>query len=201
MAPPYTPLELELSALMRLSSPRKRARKRRERSWPWALGAGLDGRWVTQVRAVTCRVDGDVVVVTVGGPSARTVPVLRLWEDEVLSWPPLPVTSFSLGAARPRRNRASSLTASLVVPPGHPRLSAARLRSTWLLWHLKAGTRLPELAVGGGSPGCHRALRPPWSWSSRCPSGEADAAVARRVTLSARHLSTSAEVGRRATPN
>ena len=71
---------------------------------------------------------GDVVVVTVGEPSARTVPVLRLWEDEVLELAGTAEDQFLVGGHSTVKNRASSLAASLVVPPGHPRLSAARLR-------------------------------------------------------------------------
>ena len=40
-----------------------------------------------------------------------------------------------------------------MVPTGHPRLAPARLRSTWLLTHLIAGTRLPELCRAAGLQG------------------------------------------------
>ena len=60
---------------------------------------------------------------------------------------------FLVGGYSMSRNRASSLIARLEVPPGHPRLSLPRLRSTWLLWHLNAGTRLPELAAAAGLQG------------------------------------------------
>ena len=60
---------------------------------------------------------------------------------------------YLVGGYSTSRNRASALTASLVVPPGHPKLSCARLRSTWLLSHLIEGTRLPELASAAGLRG------------------------------------------------
>ena len=62
------------------------------------------------------------------------------------TWRQRLITSIWWVATSTSHNRASALTASFVVPPGHPKLSSARLRSTWLLWHLMAGTRLPELA-------------------------------------------------------
>jgi hypothetical protein len=43
--------------------------------------------------------------------------------------------------------------ASLIVGNGNPRMSASRLRSTWLLTHLTAGTRLPELVRAAGLQG------------------------------------------------
>jgi len=60
---------------------------------------------------------------------------------------------FLVGGYSTSRNRASALTASFEAPPGHPKLSCARLRSTWLLWHLMAGTRLSELAAAAGLRG------------------------------------------------
>src|SRR5260370_12198355 len=39
------------------------------------------------------------------------------------------------------------------VGHGHPALSAARLRSTWLVHHLTVGTRLPELMRAAGLTG------------------------------------------------
>ncbi|MDQ6617726.1 MAG: hypothetical protein M3083_23975 [Actinomycetota bacterium] len=46
-----------------------------------------------------------------------------------------------------------ALATSIVVAHGHPRLSASRLRSTWLVSHLALGIRLPELARAAGLSG------------------------------------------------
>ena len=83
----------------------------------------------------------------------RSVPVLAGGSPRSLSWLRRRETSTWSGGYSTSRNRASSLASGLAVPPGHPRLSAARLRSTWLLWHLCAGTRLPELATAAGLQG------------------------------------------------
>jgi hypothetical protein len=137
------------------------------------LGAGLDGRWVTRVKAGDIAHRRDVVVVEVGEPSARTVPVLGFWEDEILDLAATAEDEFLVGGRSISRNRASSLTASLVVPAAHPPLSASRLRSTWLLWHINAGTRLPELAGAAGLKGV-TVLSDLLSFLDPTPEGRAD---------------------------
>jgi hypothetical protein len=63
-------------------------------------------------------------------------------------------SSYLIGGRSEARNRVADLaSASSERPAGHPRLSAARLRSTWLLSHLEAGTRLPELCRAAGLQG------------------------------------------------
>jgi hypothetical protein len=116
-------------------------------------GAGLDGRWVARVDAddVTSR-DG-AVLVRVGEPAARSVPVLAFLEDEVLELACSAGDEFLVGGRSLTRNRAGSLAASVVVAHGHPKLSVSRLRSTWLVTHLAMGTRLPELARAAGMQG------------------------------------------------
>ena len=118
------------------------------------LGAGLDGRWVTRVAASHVRLEGDAVTVEVGEPSPRRVVCLITWEEQLLG---LAATAqgdeFLVGGHSTSKNRTAELTARLAVPTGHPRLSPARLRSTWLLWHLDAGTRLPELCRAAGLHG------------------------------------------------
>jgi hypothetical protein len=81
------------------------------------------------------------------------VPVLSGWENEVLRLAATAEEEFLVGGRSTSRNRAGSLAASLVVANGHPKFSASRLRSTWLVAHLKMGTRLPELARAAGLQG------------------------------------------------
>jgi hypothetical protein len=115
-------------------------------------GAGLDGRWCTRVRAEDVLVKS-AVLIRVGDPAPREVPVLAPWEAAVLDLAETASGEYLVGGSSTSRNRASALTASFVVPLGHPKLSCARLRSTWLLSHLTAGTRLPELASAAGLRG------------------------------------------------
>jgi hypothetical protein len=116
-------------------------------------GAGLDGRWVARVGAGDVRIEDGVVLVAVGEPSARVVPVLAVWEDEVLQLAHSAGDEFLVGGQSRSKNRAGALASSLVVANGHPRFSTARLRSTWLVTHLALGTRLPELARAAGLHG------------------------------------------------
>jgi hypothetical protein len=60
---------------------------------------------------------------------------------------------FLVGGRSVAINRAGDLARKFVVGHGHPKLSAPRLRSTWLVHHLTAGTRLPELARAAGLVG------------------------------------------------
>jgi hypothetical protein len=116
-------------------------------------GAGLDGRWSSRVAADDVSRHDGLVLVSVGDPAARTVPVLAAWEDEVWALAASAGGDFLVGGRSTARNRAGALAASFFVPLGHPRLSAPRLRSTWLVTHLAMGTRLPELARAAGLQG------------------------------------------------
>jgi hypothetical protein len=116
-------------------------------------GAGLDGRWTARVTARDVTAHKGVVLVRVGEPAARVVPVLASWEGEVLDLAGTAGDEFLVGGRSRSRNRAGALAASLAVAQGHPRFSASRLRSTWLVTHLAMGTRLPELAQAAGLGG------------------------------------------------
>ena len=116
-------------------------------------GAGLDGRWVARVGAHDVSLRDGVVLVRVGEPVARLVPVLASYEREVLDLAATAGCEFLVGGRSTSRNRAGSLAASLVVANGSARFSASRLRSTWLVAHLAMGTRLPELARAAGMHG------------------------------------------------
>jgi hypothetical protein len=119
------------------------------------LGCGLDGRWVTKVEVadVSRVADGSALTVQVGEPSARHVVVLADWEATIEELSATANDEYLVGGRSTSRTRAGNLAASLVVPTGHPRLSSARLRSTWLLGHLERGTRLPELCQAAGLEG------------------------------------------------
>jgi hypothetical protein len=153
VAQPYTRVEIE--TLSRAAGHQSTPSKVRAARALLALGAGagLDGRWVARVKAEDITVDGSGVLICVSDPAARAVPVLALWEPEVVELASNARGEYLVGGHSTSRNRASALAAGLEIPPGQPRLSAARLRSTWLLWHLEAGTRLPELAAAAGLQG------------------------------------------------
>ncbi|MGA7417192.1 MAG: hypothetical protein WBW80_04305 [Acidimicrobiales bacterium] len=153
VASPYTAAEIETLAV----DARRQCTGRRIRAaraiMALGVGAGLDGRWVARVKAEDVLFKDPVVLVRVGKPAPRSVPVLAQWEAEIVDLASTAGDQFLVGGYSTSRNRASSLASDLEAPPGHPRLSASRLRSTWLLSHLDAGTRLPELAAAAGLEG------------------------------------------------
>lgn len=153
VAPPYAPQEVEMLRSDGHDQPTAARRRGAHALLALGLGAGLDGRWAAKVRSADVRRRSGVVTVSVGAPSPRSVAVLAQWEDEVVHLATMAGDEFLVGGRSISRNRAGAIAASLVVPPGHPRLSAPRLRSTWLVWHLRAGTRLAELAAAAGLQG------------------------------------------------
>ena len=150
MAPPYTQAELNLLGSDALGQRTPQRRLAARTLIALGAGAGLDGRWVTQIRARDVVVDGAMTLVRVGPPSPRTLPVTVHWEQEVAELAATAGQEFLVGGSSVSRNRASELLSRIEIPPGHPRLSLSRLRSTWLCWHLTAGTRLRELVAAAG---------------------------------------------------
>jgi hypothetical protein len=153
VATPYTAEELELLRADALVQPTMSRIRAARALLALGAGAGLDGRWVARVTAGDVQRVGDSVLVAVGEPFARRVPVLARWEAEALNLAATAGREFLVGGYSTSKNRAGALAAWLVVPNGHPRLSASRLRSTWLVAHLTLGTRLPELARAAGLQG------------------------------------------------
>jgi len=93
------------------------------------------------------------VLVKVGEPAAREVVALARWEDDIVDLARTAGTEFLVGGRSTSRNRTGHLVARLQVPTGHPPFAPARLRSSWLLWHLECGTRVPELCRAVGIQG------------------------------------------------
>ena len=116
-------------------------------------GAGLDGRWVARVSAQDVFTAPKALLVRVGEPGTRAVPVMAGWEAEVLELKATAGDQYLVGGYSRARNRSGAQAASLVVPNGCPKFSASRLRSTWLVAHLAMGTRLPELTGAAGLQG------------------------------------------------
>jgi hypothetical protein len=153
VAAPYTGDEIEVLRADAVLQPTPGRVRAAHALLALGAGAGLDGRWITRVGAADVRRSRGVVLVRVGEPSGRLVPVLAPWEREVLELAASAGREFLVGGRSLAKNRAGSLAASLVVGNGHPRFSASRLRSTWLVTHLVLGARLPELAAAAGLQG------------------------------------------------
>jgi len=148
--PPYTPQELALLEMDARAQPTHDKRRTAMGFIALGAGAGLDGRWVTRVRGSDVTRTGDAVLVHVGEPRARAVPVLARSEDLVLALAEAAGDGFIIHRSTEHRNRTNKLAASLARGPDHPVLSVPRLRSTWIVEHLRRGTRLPELLAAAG---------------------------------------------------
>lgn len=153
VAPPYSARELDGLRADALAQPTPSRVRAARALLALGCGAGLDGRWIARVAADDVVALRGAVLVRVGTPSARVVPVLASWETKVLDLAATPGDEFLVGGKSLARNRAGELATSLVVAHGHPKFSASRLRSTWLTTHLAIGTRLPELARAAGLQG------------------------------------------------
>lgn len=71
----------------------------------FGAGAGLDGRWVARVAADDVTSREGAVLVRVGQPAPRVVPVLASWEHEVLELAGLAGDEFLVGGRSLARNR------------------------------------------------------------------------------------------------
>jgi len=153
LAPPYS--SKELAAFRKMAEQQASPERRRAAKAFIALGAGagLDGRWCTRIRTADVIAGRSEVLVRVGPPRPRIVPVLASFEADLIELAEHPPERFLVGGTATSRHRASNLMAGFRWPPASPSLSTRRLRSTWLAHHLTAGTRLPELARAAGLVG------------------------------------------------
>jgi hypothetical protein len=148
LAPPYS--EQELAALVHDARAQATPQRRRGARAVIALGAGagLDGRWVMRVRGTDIMKTPEAVLVRTGSPAARIVPLIAEYEDELQELAGIAGGETLVGAGATRS--AGHFVFSLEVGSGNPKLSPSRLRTTWLVRHLSAGTRLPELTRAAG---------------------------------------------------
>ena len=130
---PYS--EAELAAYLSLADAQPTLARRRRASGLIALGAGA-GLIGADLRLVTghhvIRRSGGVIV-EVAGRRPRVVPLRRELAERALGAARWAGPGFIVGGAEPgRRNVTSPLIASLSGGADLPRLSLARLRSTWV---------------------------------------------------------------------
>jgi hypothetical protein len=130
---PYS--DADLAAYVALADAQPTLGRRQRASGLLALGAGA-GLLGADMRLVT---GSDVVercggvLVVVKGRCPRVVPVRAEWAPRALGAAVWAGAGFIVGGAEPtRRNVTSPLIASLAGGADLPRLSLARLRSTWL---------------------------------------------------------------------
>lgn len=114
------------------------------------LGAGLTGREICSIAAANVEVDGDGILIYVPQPTSRRVPVIREWEGflrERLEYIGHEGWVFRSGQAG---SNANLITDFVTRSNQRVPLRARRMRATWLVRHLSAGTPLPALLEAAG---------------------------------------------------
>ena len=114
-------------------------------------GAGLSASEIGELRVADIQVDELGVLVNVTGSRARSVPVLTEWEGALSER----AESMDPGKFAFRENHTIFYPnlVSNFVDRGHPtrvRLTTQRLRATWIVHHLEAGTPVVALMEAAG---------------------------------------------------
>lgn len=116
------------------------------------LGAGLSAVEIGTLRIRDIQVDRFGVLVDVQGDRPRTVPVLRQWEPDLIARvQQLPSDSWAFRENHTAfyPNLISNFVDRSKVTVVRPQTQ--RMRTTWLLVHLSAGTALPSLLAAAGT--------------------------------------------------
>ena len=150
---PYTPAEV--TALRSWATGLQTEYRRQQGSLLLALGlgAGLSRAEITEVRVHQVRYDDDGVLLEVPGPRARIVPVLATWEDSLIAFATAPPLKKDQYLFRPQRATAAENTVCNFVDktrPGPLKPTPQRMRVTWIVTHLQAGSPLKPLLMAAG---------------------------------------------------
>lgn len=116
------------------------------------MGAGLSASEVIDVQARHVHIDDDGVLIEVSGIRARVVPVLTEWEP-VLAQIASAAIRPDLYLFRPTREKThKNLIGNFVdkTSPGRVRANTQRMRSTWIVTQLTAGTPPKVLVEAAG---------------------------------------------------
>ena len=146
--PPYSPAErAELAAVAAAQrDPAKRASALAV--VVFGIGAGLRPGELVALRGSDVARHGRQVVVAVSGPAARVVPVTADYAGRAWQLARRAGSDFVFRpgpADRGYKNFVSNFTRGLAADPAAPRLSLRRARSSFICYHLAAGTPVPVL--------------------------------------------------------
>ena len=111
------------------------------------IGAGLSGKEIIECKATDLVLDVDGVVVLVRGDRARRVPVTRAWEDGLRTQNVADSPLFREGQSGENPNLISDFVSR---SRGKIALQARRMRATWIVAHLDAGTPTVDLLLAAG---------------------------------------------------
>ena len=115
------------------------------------MGAGLSAAEVMNLRAGDVELSSGAIIVRVSKGRVREVPVLRRWEQAIArraSQLDPGEFLFKPGRTGAGKNLISNFVARTAACGVHPQTQ--RMRSTWLVTHMAAGTHLPELIEAAG---------------------------------------------------
>jgi hypothetical protein len=148
VAHPYSNAQVRRLERVVVEQPTPARRRAAEAIFVLGLGAGLDGRWIPRISSqnVIKTSDGCVLVRL----ESHIVPCRARYVTRLLDLVDTSNGEFLIGGTSNDRNRFSNVQHSLVTDAQGLRLTAKRLRATWLVHHLAAGTRLPELMNAAG---------------------------------------------------
>ncbi len=151
--PPYSPEEVHGLLALASAQPTPSRRRTMRAILHLGLGCGIASRDLAWVRGqdIEQLQDGSVSVTVSGGTRPRAVITLQAHETALLEIARFARAGLLIGGtARGRRNVTCGPLDRVVGGEDLPRLEIARLRSTWLLTHLRARTPLPTLMTAAG---------------------------------------------------
>jgi integrase len=135
------------------------------------LGGGLSAGEIGETRVGQIHVDSEGVLLRVGGDRARTVPVLRDWEDALSAR--RAELSADRYAFRPNHTaNYPNLISNFVAYSGVQEVKpvSQRMRSTWIVHHLQVGTPVVPLLRAAGVESLEAFTR----YVRFLPAGDAD---------------------------
>ena len=148
---PYT--DTEVAALLRLARAQSTPERRRrlEALLGCGLGAGCGPADFRALRPDHVESRNGGALLHLRGRRPRSVWVLDAYVDVVIDAADRCPGAYLIGGERPdRRSITTGLLHAIDGDPAGPVLEPGRLRSTWLLTHLRAGTRLDLLMDAAG---------------------------------------------------
>jgi len=151
--PPYSPKEVQGLHALAAAPPTPCRRRTLGAILHLGLGCGIASRDLAWVRGqdIEQLPDGAVIVTVSGGTRPRDVVALQAHEAALLELSRFARGGLLIGGSiRGRRNVTRGPLDRVVGGDDLPRLETARLRSTWLLTHLRARTPLPALMLAAG---------------------------------------------------
>ncbi|WP_146071832.1 site-specific integrase [Cryobacterium sp. Y50] len=144
VAEPYSAREMEEFSLWALGQVTAEKRRRAMLMLVLCAGAGLRPSDVSTIYPDDVVVDELGIVLTIHGTNPRTVPLLRPWEEwmvAILAQAPSDIPVWG----KTNTTRASNLLSNFSQYTVGLRPRSDRLRATWIVAHLRAGTRIKEL--------------------------------------------------------